>query len=207
MTNISIQNESTVRLSEKYPKDLPDLFRGDQLVILGRYKIHQKNENNFKAFMQGNMAGRQVKFNLSEKINSNKDNGFIARLWATRKVGYLLEEIRLHGESEELKDSVVTLARKWGIVTPYTSYLILEDEESRGIPIARQSIGNRQVTPKSNNITIQEARLMRRKIEAESFLGFSKNESGDSAVAASRASNELKSANQSGAFRLSLIHI
>ena len=73
MTNISIQNESTVRLSEKYPKDLPDLFRGDQLVILGRYKIHQKNENNFKAFMQGNMAGRQVKFNLSEKINSNKD--------------------------------------------------------------------------------------------------------------------------------------
>ena len=201
MTNISIQNESTVRLSEKYPKDLPDLFRGDQLVILGRYKIHQKNENNFKAFMQGNMAGRQVKFNLSEKINSNKDNGFIARLWATRKVGYLLEEIRLHGESEELKDSVVKLARKWGIVTPYTSYLILEDEESRGIPISRQSIGNRQVTPKSNNITIQEARLMRRKIEAESFLGFSKNESGDSAVAASRASNELKSANQSGAFR------
>ena len=201
MTNISIQNESTVRLSEKYPKDLPDLFRGDQLVILGRYKIHQKNENNFKAFMQGNMAGRQVKFNLSEKINSNRDNAFIARLWATRKVGYLLEEIRLHGESEELKDSVVKLARKWGIVTPYTSYLILEDEESRGIPIARQSIGNRQVTPKSNNLTIQEARLMRRKIEAESFLGFSKNESGDSAVAASRASNELKSANQSGAFR------
>ena len=201
MTNISIKNESSVRLSEEYPKDLPDLFKGDQLVTLGRYKINQKNEENFRAFMQGSIAGKQVKFNLNEKINPNRDNAFIARLWATRKVGYLLEEIRLHGESEELKDTVVKLARKWGIVTPYTSYLILEDEESRGVPIARQSIGNRKVTPKSNNITIQEARLIRRKIEAESFLGFSKNETGDSAVAASRASNELKSANQSGAFR------
>ena len=201
MTNISIKNESSVRLSEEYPKDLPDLFKGDQLVTLGRYKINQKNEGNFRAFMQGSIAGKQVKFNLNEKINPNIDNAFIARLWATRKVGYLLEEIRLHGESEELKDTVVKLARKWGIVTPYTSYLILEDEESRGVPIARQSIGNRKVTPKNNNITIQEARLIRRKIEAESFLGFSKNETGDSAVAASRASNELKSANQSGAFR------
>ena len=201
MTNISIKNESSVRLSEEYPKDLPDLFKGDQLVTLGRYKINQKNEKNFRAFMQGSIAGKQVKFNLNEKINPNRDNAFIARLWATRKVGYLLEEIRLHGESEELKDTVAKLARKWGIVTPYTSYLILEDEESRGVPIARQSIGNRKVTPKSNNITIQEARLIRRKIEAESFLGFSKNETGDSAVAASRASNELKSANQSGAFK------
>ena len=201
MTNISIKHESSIHLSEEYPKDLPDLFKGDQLVTLGRYKINQKNEENFRAFMQGSIAGKQVKFNLNEKINPNRDNAFIARLWATRKVGYLLEEIRLHGESEELKDTVVKLARKWGIVTPYTSYLILEDEESRGIPIARQSIGNRKVTPKNNNITIQEARLIRRKIEAESFLGFSKNETGDSAVAASRASNELKSANQSGAFR------
>ena len=201
MTNISIKNESSVRLSEEYPKDLPDLFKGDQLVTLGRYKINQENEENFRAFMQGSIAGKQVKFNLNEKINPNIDNAFIARLWATRKVGYLLEEIRLHGESEELKDTVVKLARKWGIVTPYTSYLILEDEESRGVPIARQSIGNRKVIPKNNNITIQEARLIRRKIEAESFLGFSKNETGDSAVAASRASNELKSANQSGAFR------
>ena len=201
MTNISIKNESSVRLSEEYPKDLPDLFKGDQLVTLGRYKINQENEENFRAFMQGSIAGKQVKFNLNEKINPNIDNAFIARLWATRKVGYLLEEIRLHGEIEELKDTVVKLARKWGIVTPYTSYLILEDEESRGVPIARQSIGNRKVIPKNNNITIQEARLIRRKIEAESFLGFSKNETGDSAVAASRASNELKSANQSGAFR------
>ena len=57
------------------------------------------------------------------------DNAFISRLWATRKIGYLLDEIRLRGESSELKDEVVRLSREFGILTPYTSMLVLEDEE------------------------------------------------------------------------------
>ena len=56
------------------------------------------------------------------------DHEFIPRLWATRRVGYLLDEIRLHGENAELRDEVTDLARKYGIVTPYTAYLIVEDE-------------------------------------------------------------------------------
>ena len=48
-------------------------------------------------------------------------------------MGYLLDEIRLHGDSKELREEVVVLARKHGIVTPHTSYLIVEDEERRGL--------------------------------------------------------------------------
>ena len=59
-------------------------------------------------------------------------SSFLPRLWAVRRVGFLLDEIRLRGESKEVKDEVVTLAKAYGIVTPYTSYLILEDERSRG---------------------------------------------------------------------------
>ena len=77
-------------------------------------------------------------------------HGFIPRLWATRRVGYLLDEIRLHGEKDELKEEVVKLARRWGIVTPYTSYLIIEDEENRGVPLARQSMGQRSARPISS---------------------------------------------------------
>lgn len=201
MTNIAVKTESNIRLSENYPKDLPDLFKGDQLIILGRYKLNQKNDNLIKSSLQGNMDTKNVNFDFVEKINANNNNSFIARLWATRKVGYLLEEIRLHGDSDELKETVVKLARKWGIVTPYTSFLILEDEEARGIPVKRQSIGNRKITPKNNRISIDEARLIRKKVEAESFLGLSQNDSGDSAVAASRASNSLKSANQARVFK------
>jgi Ca-activated chloride channel family protein len=48
-------------------------------------------------------------------------------LWARRKVGYLLDQIRLNGEKKEITDEVVSLAKKYGITTPYTSYLVAPD--------------------------------------------------------------------------------
>src|SRR5205823_6278358 len=47
-------------------------------------------------------------------------------LWASRKIGFLLEEIRLHGETAEVKDEVVRLSKQYGIITPYTSFLVEE---------------------------------------------------------------------------------
>ena len=63
-------------------------------------------------------------------VTFTKDGGsdFLPRLWATRKIGYLLNQIRLHGENEELVDAVIDLSLEHGIVTPYTSYLITEDD-------------------------------------------------------------------------------
>jgi hypothetical protein len=54
-------------------------------------------------------------------------------------VGWLLDEMRMHGESAELKDEVVRLARAFGIVTPYTAYLVVEDEERRSVPVDLRS--------------------------------------------------------------------
>ena len=44
-----------------------------------------------------------------------------------RKVGYLLDQIRVNGEQKELVEEVVTLAKRYGIATPYTSYLVVPD--------------------------------------------------------------------------------
>jgi Ca-activated chloride channel family protein len=55
---------------------------------------------------------------------------FIARLWATRKIGYLLQQIRLHGEQGELVDEIVDLSIRYGIITPYTSFLVEETERA-----------------------------------------------------------------------------
>src|SRR5262249_35483538 len=59
------------------------------------------------------------------------DNEFLPHLWAMRRVGHLLDQIRLNGESKELRDEVVDLGTRYGIVTPYTSYLVLESSERR----------------------------------------------------------------------------
>ena len=51
----------------------------------------------------------------------------LPRLWATRKIGYLLNKVRLEGADQETIDQIVRLSIRYGIVTPYTSYLVTED--------------------------------------------------------------------------------
>src|SRR5439155_2729177 len=60
-------------------------------------------------------------------------------------------EIRLHGENAELKDEVTDLARKYSIVTPYTAYLIVEDEARRGVPLLSQTMPQLQQDTKSRD--------------------------------------------------------
>jgi len=52
------------------------------------------------------------------------DYDFIPRLWATKKIGYLLNEIRLHGEDKELVDEIINLSLEYGVMTHYTSFLV-----------------------------------------------------------------------------------
>ncbi|MCA2976914.1 MAG: VWA domain-containing protein [Myxococcaceae bacterium] len=107
-----------------YPKKLPDLFKGTQLVVTGRYRTPKEAT----VLLSGSMNGKkQVYEYRADAVKERARYDFVPRLWAIRKVGYLLDEIRLRGEKVELKDEVVALGKKYGIVTPYTSYLVVED--------------------------------------------------------------------------------
>lgn len=126
-----------VKVSQLYPGQMPDLFKGEQLIAFGRY--HGSGAGAVK--ITGTINGEKREFVQDVKFaDQDTKQAFIPRLWATRRVGFLLDEIRLHGESKELKDEVTRLAREHGIVTPYTAYLILEDESRRGVPIAMQTL-------------------------------------------------------------------
>jgi Ca-activated chloride channel family protein len=114
-----------VHTYEIYPKELPDLFKGSQVLVLGKYD----GQGDVAVTLTGKVNEEKRSFVYETMFpESNEGNDFVERLWATRKVGYLLEEIRLHGEEKELKDEVLRLSKDYGIVTPYTSYLIVEDE-------------------------------------------------------------------------------
>jgi Ca-activated chloride channel family protein len=122
-----------LKIASQHPKILPDLFGGDQLTIFGRYQ----GKGDYAIRLTGDVNGAAREFVYEGTFpDSNPDNEFIPRLWATRRVGYLLDEIRLRGESGELKDEVIRLSREFGIMTPYTSYLVLENDQeyiNRGI--------------------------------------------------------------------------
>jgi Ca-activated chloride channel family protein len=110
-----------------YPRAMPDLFRGAQVTMLGRYR-NASDLNNVRLRLSGrsNRETRSFAYeNLRFPVNSD-ENDFLPRLWATRRVGWLMEQIRSNGEARELRDEVVDLGTRYGIVTPYTSYLALE---------------------------------------------------------------------------------
>jgi len=112
-----------LRVRDMYPPKLGDLFSGTELVVVGRY-----DGAGAKAVeLYGTRRGTHERFVYETTFPEiNSENDFLPRLWATRKVGFLLDEIRLHGEKQELKDTVVALATRYGIVTPYTAYLVME---------------------------------------------------------------------------------
>jgi len=133
LAGVELKIHGSVRLEQKYPTNLPDLFKGDQLVLLGRYTGH----GDAAITLKGTVNGKPRSFTEESVFSKGGEPAhlaFVPRLWATRRVGYLLDQTRLHGEDKELRDEITRLARRYGIVTPYTSYLILEDEDRRKVP-------------------------------------------------------------------------
>jgi len=107
-----------------YPAPLPDLFSGEQLVLAGRYR----EPGTFALTLTGEVNGETRAFAFEEQhFTESGGPGSLPRLWATRKVGHLLREVRLDGPNDELIDQIVRLSIRYGIVTPYTSYLVTED--------------------------------------------------------------------------------
>jgi Ca-activated chloride channel family protein len=110
-----------------YPQQLSDLFAGEQLTLVGRYRNATANAS---ITLSGKANGQIQTIVYNNLVFSDRAGGedFIARLWATRRIGDFLNQIRLNGENQELVDSVVALSIRYGIITPYTSFLITEDD-------------------------------------------------------------------------------
>jgi Ca-activated chloride channel family protein len=116
-----------VQVQDLYPDPLPDLYAGSQMVLVGSYTQGGPTTVTLSGSVNGAAQSYIYEGQALTTVPSGP-NDFLPRLWATRKIGYLLTQIRLHGENEELIQAVVDLSVRFGIVTPYTSYLITEDD-------------------------------------------------------------------------------
>jgi len=137
-----------VETRDVYPRTLPDLFRGSQLILVGKYR----GPGPVSLVLTGNVGKEARRFVLDrQKLAGDPVNHFLPRVWATRRIGYLLEEIRLHGAAPELVDEVRKLGLAYGIVTPYTSFLVTERERlaiPAAAPDAQQALAGGAVTGK-----------------------------------------------------------
>ena len=126
-------SSSMGRVTDLLPNRLPDLFEGDQLVLLGRYVGAQP----LKFELKGNYAGKPKTFKFKFDLKSaTTKNSFVPRLWAGRKIGILVDAIRSSGADpaaaasdpklKELVDEIVRLSTEFGILTEYTAFLARE---------------------------------------------------------------------------------
>ena len=167
-----------------YPRTVGDLFKNSQLVLIGRYKNSARAAT---VRLSGKMGAREQTFTFANQAfpEEKTDNQILPRLWATRRVGYLLEQIRLNGENRELKDEIISLGTRHGIVTPYTSYLVTED--TNRISMQNMPTERRRMMDSIANSAPRAAREQGAGGRAES-----NSVTGESAVVYSQAEKKMK---------------
>jgi len=141
MTDLKVKLTG-IKAEDVYPRQLSDLFKGEQVIVYGRYS----GEGTKTITLTGKVNGeeRTLTYNLTFP-KEEEGQGFVPRLWGGQKVSYLLGVLRKRGESKELIKEVVHLSKRFGIVTPYTAYLVTQDVVRPGLSnLAKQFRGRLQ---------------------------------------------------------------
>ena len=136
------------RIRDMIPNKLPDLFEGDQLVLLGQYVGEEPLVFN----ISGNYLGRKRTFAFTFDFSkATTRNGFVPRLWASRKIAELIDEVRQLGADtsvtkndprvKELVDEIIRLSTEFGILTEYTAFLAREGTNLADMPAVRREAG------------------------------------------------------------------
>jgi Ca-activated chloride channel family protein len=131
LTDISLQF-SSLSIQQDYPKPIPDLFKGGQLMLAGQYKV----TGTTVLQLSGKIGGKSQIFKFPVEF-LNKDNSvgndYVETFWASKRIGYLINQIDLYGRSDELINELVKLSTKHGILTPYTAFLAKEKTDFRDL--------------------------------------------------------------------------
>jgi len=129
MTDLELSVKG-LRLRDMYPRVLGDLFDGDQIVLVGRYsRAMLGRDADAQLVITGDYQGKRRGFEYPVTVcgpGRNTRLAFVEKLWAVRRVGFLMDQIQLHGDSKEIIDELVKLSKTYGIMTPYTSFLAEE---------------------------------------------------------------------------------
>ncbi len=115
-------------VNRMYPAEVYDLFEGEQLVVVGRYK----KPGDAKVVIRGKVGKDEQKYDFPAKFTKKSNDqsyAFVEKLWAVRRIGEIIDELDLKGKNQELVDELVQLSTKHGILTPYTSFLADENSQ------------------------------------------------------------------------------
>ena len=145
-----------------FPRQLPDLFRGTELLVLGRYR----GDGAARITVSGTAQGVAAAYTTIHDIPGVQlEASFLPRLWAGRKIAHLLDQIRLYGEDDELVDAIIELSRRFGIITPYTSFLV--EEPGQTAEEMADAVRSAAAAPASGASAVQASSALKTLAESE----------------------------------------
>lgn len=123
------------------PEKIGSLYRGQQLIILGHYY----GSGEAKISLSGKISGQdklyQTSFNFPDKTITNPE---VERLWAYATIERLSREMENFGEEADIKDAITDLGVEYGLVTDYTSMVVVREEVFKQLGIERRNTNRLQ---------------------------------------------------------------
>ena len=111
---------------EAYPKQIPDLYSGEPLQILVRFEA-PIDDGVVVISGQGSSGVWQRQLVLG----NNNGGADIATLWARRKIAGLMDLGVLGASDETVRSMVLPVALEYQLMSPYTSFVAIEERRSR----------------------------------------------------------------------------
>jgi Ca-activated chloride channel family protein len=124
LTDVRVTIEG-IETHEVYPRRIGDLFRGEQVVMVGRFR----GDGAHAIRLSGRLGEEEVHYVYEATFDGNARREYLPQLWAVRRVGFLIGEVARNGANSELVDEIRRLGTRYGIVTPYTSFLVVDERE------------------------------------------------------------------------------
>ncbi|MEJ2466441.1 MAG: VIT and VWA domain-containing protein [Candidatus Thiodiazotropha sp.] len=126
-----------VKTADITPQQIGSLYRGQQLVLFGHYWGDGMADVTLKGLISGQPKSYQTRFAFPAKATDNPE---IERLWAYATIEDAMAEMADFGEKADLKQAVTDLGVEYGLVTDYTSMVVVRDEifDQRGIKRTNQ---------------------------------------------------------------------
>lgn len=117
-------NFGDITAKDLAPSKLPDLFRGEQLTLFGRYESH--GDTTLK--LRGSISSEQQEFTKTVQFKEiENENDFLPTLWATRRIAELVDDAALNGYNDEIRKEIERLSKEYDVVTPHTEFHELND--------------------------------------------------------------------------------
>lgn len=122
-------------VAELTPASIGNLYKGQQVVLFGKYK----KSGQTRVTLRGRIGGEEKSWTCTVMLpEEDLENPEIERLWALSAIEDRMREIRETG-SERHKKEVVDLAVAYSLVTEYTSMVVVKEAEKEELGMGNKN--------------------------------------------------------------------